>query len=84
MTDFIDFVTSCKNQQFDAYFLLIQVLQCFFFTKGLAFHVTANFHIIGSLTGWSYFSMSFDTQFSKLTGPQTLTCLQFYSIHNNK
>ena len=34
--------------------------QCFFLTKGPAFHVTANFYIIGFLTGWSYFSMSFD------------------------
>ena len=34
--------------------------QCFFLTKGPAFHLTA---IIGFLTGWSYFSMSFDTQF---------------------
>ena len=32
----------------------------FLFTKGPAFHVTANFYIIGFLTGWSYFSMSFD------------------------
>ena len=38
----------------------ILVCQCFFLTKGLAFHVTANFYIIGFLTGWSYFSMSFD------------------------
>jgi hypothetical protein len=27
MTDFTEFITSCKNQQFDAYFLLIQVVQ---------------------------------------------------------
>jgi hypothetical protein len=27
MTDFTEFVTSCKNQQFDAYFLLIRVVQ---------------------------------------------------------
>ena len=32
----------------------------FFLTKGPAFHVTANFYIIGFFTGWSYFSMSFD------------------------
>ena len=35
-------------------------MQCFFLTKGPTFHVTANFYIIGFLTGWSYFSMSFD------------------------
>ena len=35
----------------------IAFAQCFFLTKGPAFHVTA---IIGFLTGWSYFSMSFD------------------------
>ena len=54
--------------------------QCFLLTKGPTFHVTANFHIIGFWTGWSYFSMSFDTQFSKLTGPQTLTCLQCFFL----
>ena len=32
----------------------------FFLTKGPAFHVMANFYIIDFLTGWSYFSMSFD------------------------
>ena len=34
------------------------VEQCFFLTKGSTFHVTANFYVIGFLTGWSYFSMS--------------------------
>ena len=37
-----------------------------FFTKGPTFHVTANFYIIGFLTGWSYFSMSFDWLAAKI------------------
>ena len=54
--------------------------QCFFLTKGPAFHVTAiigfltgqglgfsfRVHIIDSLTGWSYFSMSFDGLVAKV------------------
>ena len=45
---------------------LLTSAQCFFLTKGPAFHVTANFYIIGFLTGWSYFSMSFDRLAAKV------------------
>ena len=46
---------------------LRETYQCFFLTNGPAFHVTANFYIIGFLTGWSYFSMSFDWLAAKVT-----------------
>ena len=40
--------------------------QHFVLTKGPTFHVTANFYIIGFLTGWSYFSMSFEWPAAKV------------------
>ena len=46
--------------------LHIGLEQCFFLTKGPTFHVTANFYIVGFLTGWSYFSMSFDGLVAKV------------------
>ena len=35
-----------------SFFFLNNATSMFFLTKGLAFHVTANFYIIGFLTGW--------------------------------
>ena len=49
----------------------------FFLTKGPTFHVLANFYIIGFLTGWSYFSMSF---FFLTKGPTFHVTANFYII----
>ena len=61
---------------------LVSPEQCFFSTKGPAFHVTANFYIIGFLTGWSYFSMSFDWLAAKVDCDWLLR-VQKETLHQN-